>query len=276
MDEPSVKELRKELTIRGEHIGAKLKPQLTVQLRQGINDVPALLQPTPQALLKDLHLEKYEISPVEPLHNIKGHIANLIEEAITIGKCSEEALQKLIRIRDAVLSKSTVRCSDVVIMIYVALEEIDPHSPLTDVFQTAAEINEIVYSKPEKRDRRQILCFCNVTLNFVHCMMCREVFSDLVKVSRTKLFGQYFHAIVYHAPMVNRLISPSSLYTELQKRMFNQINSITRSTTNHSSGHMIPNILVRIQEKDKDRSLSVLQGDQSEVTKLQSTLKSIP
>ena len=84
-------------------------------------------------------------------------------------------------------SKAILLCSDyrkVVIMMYVALEEIDPHSPLTDVFRTAAEINEILYSKSEKRDRRQILRFHNIT--FVHCMICREVFSDLVKVSRKK------------------------------------------------------------------------------------------
>ena len=99
-------------------------------------------------------------------------------------------VQKLTRIRDAVLSKPILQCSDyrkVVIMIYVALEEIDPHSPLTDVFRTAAEINKILYSKSEKRDRRQILRFHNIT--FVHCMMCREVFSYLVKVSRNKLLG---------------------------------------------------------------------------------------
>ncbi len=78
MDNLSVGELRKELTHRGQTVGKKSKkPELSEQfdnLRQGLNDVPALLQPTPiqptpNANLHDLNLEKYEISPSEPLHD---------------------------------------------------------------------------------------------------------------------------------------------------------------------------------------------------------------
>ena len=92
LDELSVKELRKELTIRGEHIGTKLKPQLTVQFETRYQQCTCFATAnTSSSFIEDLYLEKYEISPVEPLHDIKGHIANLIEEAITIGKCSAKA-----------------------------------------------------------------------------------------------------------------------------------------------------------------------------------------
>ena len=38
------------------------------KLWQGINNVPALLQPDPETLLDNLHLDRYEICPSEPLH----------------------------------------------------------------------------------------------------------------------------------------------------------------------------------------------------------------
>ena len=205
LDDLTVQELRKELTARGVHVGKKLKPELTLQfneLRQGLNDVPALLQSTPQAQLKDLNLERYEISPIEPLHDIKGHIGNIIDEAIAVS--SGEVLKRLTTIKTAVLSKNTLRCSDyrkAVIMMYMALEEVEPTSLLTEIFQTAVEINEILYAKAEKRNRKQILRLHNVT--FIHCMLCREVFSNPVQVTRTRMFGRYYHAITYHAPLVH-------------------------------------------------------------------------
>ena len=50
------------------------------ELRRGITNVPALLQGCPETQLEELGLEKYGISPVEPLHDVKGHLNNLIDE----------------------------------------------------------------------------------------------------------------------------------------------------------------------------------------------------
>jgi len=90
------------------------------------------------------------------------------------------------------------------------------------------------------------------------------------------MFGRYFHAICYHAPLVHRIISPSSLHTELQERMFNQMQSITRNTSNHSPNQIISNILIRIQEEEKSqssKSLSCLKLQEGTVSKLQKCLK---
>ena len=62
LDELSVQELRKELNARGVPTGRKLKPELSKEfnkLRLGLNNVPALLQPTPKASLEELNLEYY-------------------------------------------------------------------------------------------------------------------------------------------------------------------------------------------------------------------------
>lgn len=210
LDNLSVAELRKELTHRGQTVGLKSKKQeLSEQfdnLRQGLNDVPALLQPTPNAKLEDMNLEKYEISPSEPLHDIKGHLSNVVEEAISI-----EALAKLKNVKKAILSKDTLRCSDyrkAIIVTYMVLDKINSTSPLTELLRTAVEINEILYATPDKRNRMQTLRLHNAT--FVHGMLGRELFATPAHITRARMFGRYYHSIVYHTPLLQRLIAPSS------------------------------------------------------------------
>lgn len=186
LDDLSVSELRKELDARGVPTGRKLKPELATEfndLRQGLNDVPALLQPTPRVSLEELNLEHYEISPIEPLHDLKGHLGNIIDE--TMETVRGKALEKLTNIKVAHLTKDTLRCSDyrkAVILIHIALKQTQPASTLTEVFRTAVEICEILYSKPEKRTRKQVLRLHNIT--FLHCMLCREVFSSPKSVEK--------------------------------------------------------------------------------------------
>lgn len=159
--------------------------------------------------------------------------------------------------------------------MYIALEKIDTESPLTEHFRTAVEINEILYDSSDKRSQVQILRLHNVT--FVHNMLCRELFPSPVHVTRAKMFRRYFHAIVYHAPLLYQLISTSSLYTETQERMSNQLKSITHSTSNHNPTQIITNILVRIQEEEKsysNTSQMCLDSEENEVSKLQKCLKS--
>ena len=60
-----------------------LKPASQSQLREelkGIQRVPALCFPDQSALMKDLNLTQYEVVPVEPLHDLKEHINNILRE----------------------------------------------------------------------------------------------------------------------------------------------------------------------------------------------------
>ena len=60
-----------------------LKPALENQLREeleGIQRVPALCFPDQSASMKDLNLTQYEVVPVEPLHDLKEHINNILKE----------------------------------------------------------------------------------------------------------------------------------------------------------------------------------------------------
>ena len=83
LNDLKVSELKVELHAHGVDTSNKSKEELEKAfntLRAGINHVPALLQGLPMVPLSNLHLEMYEIAPVEPLHDIKRHLHNLIEE----------------------------------------------------------------------------------------------------------------------------------------------------------------------------------------------------
>lgn len=108
-----VDELRSEFRARkmtpNGRTKADLERELTM-LRKGIQRFPALLQVFPEKPLKDVHLDQYEISPCEPLHDIKGHMTNIFEEIPkhVTGVVGAE-IQK---IKSTILNKDTLRCVD--------------------------------------------------------------------------------------------------------------------------------------------------------------------
>ena len=107
--------------------GNKRKPQLEKEfdeLRRGIVNVPALIQGIPETPLSELHLHHYEISPIEPLHDLKGHLSNLIDQVKVA--VTGPAKQKIECICSSVLAKETLRGSDYgkgTVIVLLALEE---------------------------------------------------------------------------------------------------------------------------------------------------------
>ena len=77
------------------------------RLRKGKTNFPLPLQPNPSRSLDDLHLSHYEISPVEPLHDIKGHMSNIFADLknVATGTPAEE-----IEKNQTILTKATLRC----------------------------------------------------------------------------------------------------------------------------------------------------------------------
>ena len=49
-------------------------------LQNGISNVPAILLSSPQISLQSIYLESYEVFLTKPLHDLKGHAQNLIDE----------------------------------------------------------------------------------------------------------------------------------------------------------------------------------------------------
>jgi hypothetical protein len=76
-------DLRLELQARGIETRGLLKAQLTFSLSdilQGAQHVPTLLTLDPTQSFTTLNLSKYEVLDCEPLHDIKGHLHNLLPE----------------------------------------------------------------------------------------------------------------------------------------------------------------------------------------------------
>lgn len=93
--------------------------------------------------------------------------------------------------------------------------------------------------------------------------LCIELFGNPHKLSRSRMFGHYLHAITAHSPTQYELASLRSLNTENQERLFGQARSIAESCTNHHAENVIPQIMLRLQAKQEQRvaALSVQKGD---------------
>ena len=80
------------------------------QLQKGTSNLPALLQTTPEATLESCNLSYYEVLPAKPLHDLKGHLSDIIPAAAGIAKNETHAMINDIQV--SILSKTTLRCSD--------------------------------------------------------------------------------------------------------------------------------------------------------------------
>ena len=80
------------------------------EVKKGFCNFPALVTSNPNANLQDLHLGQYEVAPTEPLHDFKGHMANIIAEvrANTQGSIHWEVE----KVYTATLKKDTIRGVD--------------------------------------------------------------------------------------------------------------------------------------------------------------------
>ncbi len=82
-DKLKVTQLRQELGKRGLEGTDALKPELSQTLQEilkGIQRVPSLLLQNPTQPLSDLNLEDYTVLDSEPLHDLKGHLHNILVE----------------------------------------------------------------------------------------------------------------------------------------------------------------------------------------------------
>ena len=74
-------EIQTELRLRGCTDVDMPKAQLIAKLKsilEGVQRVPSLLLSCPTSELKQFNLQRYSILPCEPLHDLKGHLNNLL------------------------------------------------------------------------------------------------------------------------------------------------------------------------------------------------------
>jgi len=127
------------------------------------------------------------------------------------------------------------------------MQQYGSNQKVTTLFATAAEIQELLYSREEKRTDQSVLRLYNLV--FIHARLCNDLFPN----NGCKLYCSYFHSLTCHAPQLYRLVALCSLNTEYQERMFKQVNLITKGTSNMHPNHIIMKILVRVQEETQDQ-----------------------
>ena len=152
-------------------------------IRLGITNIPPLLQPNRTADLETtIQLHRYEIAPCKPLHDLKGHFANIIDE--TEHLLSGNALNAFKQIKAASLDKTTLRCSDyrrAMILIYLKLQEFNIDQAITEIFQTGVHISHLLYTHEYNREPSAVLALHNTT--FLHGLLCSQVFQKPVTMT---------------------------------------------------------------------------------------------
>ena len=169
-------QLQHEIQARGSNASptmTKLKLQHEFHaLRKGINNFPALLTSNPQTSLEEINLQQYEISACEPLHDFKGHMANLVEEIkhMVVGNAKSEVTKVI----SVTLGKDTLRCVDyqkAAILLSNVLHRTKATHGLCGLIDTAVEICQLMYAREEVRSPKVVLRLHNLTLlHAVHCI----------------------------------------------------------------------------------------------------------
>ena len=188
--------------------------------------------------MKELNLTQFEVVPVEPLHDLKEHINNILKELpkhLTGEETSlfEEAIEAVLSTKEK-LRGADYRLCRIVLALHLGS---DCRLSIRRLLYSLAELCELLYTPSDKRTPRFTLRLDYVT--FSHVVAVQKVFTTTEVLTHRKLYGIYYHSITCHAPFTSRLISLSSVDTEEEEREFSTINSISKTTSNGYSEHNI-------------------------------------
>lgn len=256
------------------HLTLMTKKELEAEftdLKKGYCNFPALIASNPEGSPAKIHIQQYEVAPTEPLHDFKGHMANIIGEIRhkATGKIKEEVE----KVYTTTLKKDTTRGVDyrkAAVLLSNVFDRVCPDDELHRLFNTAVQICEIMCSRETNRCQRLLLRLHNLTVQ--HAVQYVDMFYAPKSISKEKMFGGYFHSLSVHAAILYREVALRSINTELQERMFNSCNNITLTTSNRQANSMLNNILVRVQMESQVVN-TTLQKQEGEIRSLASSLK---
>ena len=115
------------------------------------------------------------------------------------------------------------------------------------LLSTLCDIQRILYLNDEFRSPKEILRLHNAC--FLHFILLKKIMpiGPFSKITRDKLYGKYMHNLLVHAPQQYRLVSGISVNCEGEERVFSSLKKITRCSTNNKPGHVIGNLIVRLE-----------------------------
>ena len=276
-DQLLVAQLKQELLARKVYEIDKKKPELRailVDILKGVQRVPSLLLLNPPQPISHLYLEDYTILDSEPLHDLKGHLLNLFSELpYILPQPVKDQCQT--RINQCTSKEKTtgadLRCC--LIEVYLLLCKSNTVSNVNTLLLLASlvRVSEILYSSYARRSQRQVLALYNNV--WLHHELCRELLNPL-HISRTKMFGNYLHALTSHAPQQYEILCLKSINTENHERFFGQARRSATLTSNRTPENVIFNILLRLQAKrSAGNLLNPIQNSDSQVRRAASNLE---
>ncbi|KAK3715334.1 hypothetical protein QZH41_010105 [Actinostola sp. cb2023] len=274
-------ELEREVRGRGLEVKNNLKSTMQAELSsemKGRKRVPALLYFNPKATLESINIEDYEVLTCEPMHDLSGHINNILQELPCHLPERESALMKD-TVKLASEGKDKKRACDQRCSLIIASSQLRKKVTLQvqQLLDTLVDMQEMLYASADLRSPRQILRYHNQS--FLHAILCTEVIGyQPSTITRRKLYGKYFHGLISHAPPQLRIISGKAINAEDEERLFNAINSITNATSSNHPNHIIGNILIRLQAEEElqeiNRGTRSYQAEQK--SKIQKLADSLP
>ena len=224
-----VQELREELEARGQSTEGKLKPELQCELTsilEGAQRVSTLLTLNPTQTLTSLNLGNYEVLDCEPLHDIKGHLNNILPEIthLLLPPLKTEFQQIL----DTTLPKGKVsgaflRVAAIKVLLKLRQHQIDPL--IVMLLETVVRMSAILYSQDSRHNPKMILRLYNCS--WLHHELCCDLLSCPKLQTRSHLFGAYLHSLVVYAPPQYELVCLRSTNAESQERLFSKAKQST-------------------------------------------------
>ena len=145
------------------------------------------------------------------------------------------------------------------------------------MIQQLSEIQEIMYSDDKDRTSAIILRFHNLT--FQHAVLMNALFVGNSKsLTQRKMSGQYYHALVSHAPIQLGIMSLASANSENEERGFNFFKEISTHASNHHPENVLLNAFLRIQvrtdwEKHIGKKIKITQNEISNHSKFLSKFR---
>ena len=222
--------------------------QLLENEMKGTQRLPALLFDREEFNMKEIGMESYEVLPVEPLHTIKEHIKNLFQEIprhlIKTERIVFERGLTVIFAENQLKRGCDYRKALVQLTLFVN-DRID--SKFSALLTGLCEIQEIFYSN--QRSPALVLRLYNLT--FMHASIMIELLKNPQVLTKRKLFGQYFHALVCHSPQQFRILGLPSSNAEDEERMFKFLKSASTWTSNHHPDNVLSNAFIRLQVRDE-------------------------
>ena len=168
------------------------------------------------ATLSDSGLQHMELPAIEPLRCLKGHIENILcelqhQKYSAIAQVAKEFVKEEFHGQNLLRSRHYMQD----ISKFASVLEENPNVPETCklLVTSLANICSIMYCSASTRTAKTILqLYCKT---FLHDLTLRLVVGDKpASVTKRKMYELYYHKIMKHAPLVNRLVALSSLNAE--------------------------------------------------------------